>query len=227
MTKVSLAGHMKEERPGNGEDVTQAGPFVTISRQFGCYGFSLGLLMMEVLNDDPDSQTQWKIYHREVLERLATETDVATETLDRQRRTKPRLLLDLFRSLSRKRVPSGFEVRRRIRRIIRELAIEGGALIVGQGSTAATSDLPNGLSVRLEAPLEWRVREVAFREGLSETKAKLRIKAKDREREYLRRLYQARSKSRPPFSLTYDCSTFTLAKIAQHVVYAMKLKGCL
>ena len=42
MAKVSLARHMKEQRPDEGDEQEQAGPFVTISRQFGCYGFSLG-----------------------------------------------------------------------------------------------------------------------------------------------------------------------------------------
>ena len=96
---------------------------------------------------------------------------------------------------------------------------------IGQGGSAAAHDLPNGISIRLEAPEDWRVKEVAFREGLSHTKAKLRILEVQRERDYLRKLYSSRFHSKPSFALVYDCSTFTLAQIAQHVVYAMKLKG--
>ncbi len=230
MAKVSLSSHMKEQRGETEQesavDESQAGPFLTISRQFGCYGFSLGLLLMEILNENADSESTWKIYHREILERLATDTNLATELLDRQRRTRPRLLVDFFRSISGDKVPSGFSVRKQITMIIRGLAIEGHAVILGQGGTAATADLPNGLSVRLEAPTQWRVKEVAFREGLSETRAKLLIKEKDREREYLSKLYQAYSKHKRPFSLVYDCSAFTLVQIARHVAYAMKLKEC-
>ncbi len=229
MAKVSLASHMREQRSDADEDrgEADAGPFITISRQFGCYGFSLGLLLMEILNENAGADTTWKIYHGEVLERLATETNLAAELLDRQRRTKPRLLVDFFMAMASERVPSGMEVRRHITMIIRGLAIEGYAIIIGQGGSAATKDLPNGLSVRLEAPVQWRVKEVAFREGLSETKARLRIKAKDREREYLAKLYESRNQTSRPYDLIYDCSSFTLAQIAQHVAYAMKLKGCL
>lgn len=227
MAKVSLADHMKEKRVAPAEEPAKCGPYITISRRFGCHGFSLGLLLMEILNDGADEEHTWKIYHREVLSRLATETNLATDILDQQRRAKPRWIVDFFRSLGKERLPSGHEVRNRITTIIRGLAIEGYALVIGQGSTWATQDLKNGLSIRLEGPYDWRVKQVAFREGLNETQAKLVIGEKEQERDYLRKLYEAKSKKTTPFDLTYDCSQFTLTQIAQHVAYALKLKGML
>ena len=227
MARVSLETHMKEERAEEPEEEQgQVGPFIAISRQYGCYGFSLGLLLMEILNEDVSAEATWKIYHREILERLANETNTATELLERQRRAKPGLM-DVFRSLSKEKVPSGYKIRKRIATIIRGLAIDGYAIIIGQGGALATQGLPNGLSVRLEGPEDWRVKEVAFRDGLSETKARMRIRAKERDRDYLRKLYMNRQQIKLTFGLTYDCSTFTLAQIAQQIVYAMKLKACI
>ena len=226
MAKVSLAEHMKEHRAPQEQELENSGPFITISRQFGCYGFSLGLLLLEILNEQADS-APWKIYHKEILANLATKTNMAAEILERQRRSKPSLIVDFFRSLSRERIPSGYEIRNQITTIIRGLAIEGHAIVIGQGGAGATQDLPNGLSVRLEGPEEWRVKQIAFREGLTETEAKLRTRAKEQEREYLRKIYEMRFPRKPAFHLTYDASVFSLAQIAQHVVYMMKLKGCL
>ena len=227
MAKVALSEHMQERKAPEEQEIEKAGPFVTISRQFGCWGFSVGLLLLEILNEEFAVGHTWRIYHKEVLERLATETDLATEIIERQRRMKPRLLVDFFRTLGRKRVPSGHEIRNRITTIIRGLAIEGHAIIIGQGGAGATHDLPNGLSVRLEAPEDWRVKQIAFREGKSETEARMMIKQRDRERYYLRKLYQARFPRKPAFHLVYDCSVFTLAHIAQHIVQAMKLRKCI
>ncbi len=228
MAKVSLQGHMREQvQDVDEQEQGPVGPYITISRQFGCYGFSLGLLMMEILNDKVTPETRWRIYHREILERLASETNVAAEDLEKTRRAKPRLLAEFFRSLSKERVPGGYEVRNRIMTIVRDLCVEGHAIIVGQSSAMATLGLPNGLSVRLEGPKEWRVKEVAFREGLSELQSKLRIQAVEKQRDYLRKLYERRFKSETIFNLTYDCSYFTLTQIAQHVVHAMDLKGCI
>jgi len=225
MAKVSLAEHMKEHRTVQEQGLDEAGPFVTISRQFGCYGFSLGLLLLDILNEETDGPS-WQIYHKDILSRLATETNLATEFLEHQRRSKPSALVDFFRSLRKERVPSGYEIRNRITTIIRGLAIEGHAIIIGQGGAVATRDLQNGLTIRLEAPEAWRVKQIAFREAINETEAKLRVRAKEREREYLRKLYETRQTRKPAFHLTYDCSAFSLAQIAQHIVSMMKLKKC-
>jgi len=226
MAKVSLSDNMQEQpkETAQAKEAANAGPFVTISRQFGCYGFSLGLLLMEVLNDEAEPGKAWKIYHKEILQRLATETNLAAELLERERTAKPRLFLDFFRSLRKDRVPSGYEIRNRITSLVRSLAMEGHAILIGQGSSGATQDLPNGVSVRLEAPLDGRGKEVAFREGITETESRLRVRAKEREDAYLNRVYAIRYPRKPAYHLVYDCSVFTLAQIAQHVVYAMRLR---
>ncbi|MHC4563739.1 MAG: cytidylate kinase-like family protein [Planctomycetota bacterium] len=223
MAKLPLSDEMKEQ-PTTGDDLTNAGPYVTISRQFGCYGFSLGMLLLEVLNEPGSDAAVWQVYHKEILAQLATETDQAVEILNRQRRAKPSWLGDMFRSLSKDKAPSGFEVRNRITAIIRGLATDGQAIIIGQGGAGATHDIPNGLSVRLEAPDEWRTKQVAFREGLSETEAKLMIREREAERDHLRQLYEKRFPRKPPFHMLFDCSEFSLAQIAQQIVYAMRLK---
>lgn len=224
MAKVSLSQHMKEHRESQEPDAENCGPFLTISRQFGCYGFSLGLLLLDILNEETETGS-WHIYHKDILAKLATETSLAAETLEQQRRSKPSMLVDFFQSFKRDRIPSGYEIRNRITTIIRSVAVQGHAIIIGQGGAGATQDLPNGLTVRLEAPEQWRVKQIAFREGLNETEAKLRVRAKEREREYLRKLYATRFPRKPPFHVTYDCSVFSLAQIAQHISYFMRLKG--
>lgn len=226
MAKVSLPSYMRERQPSDRQP-HRIGPFITISRQFGCYGFSLGLLLMEILNDEVHPSKAWRIYHKEILNKLATETNAAAEFIERERHSKPRLIVDFFRALSPERIPSGFEIRNRITTIIRGLAVQGNAIVVGQGGAGATQDLPNGLSVRLEAPADWRARQVAFREGVSEAQARISIEAKEQEREYLRKIYEMRFPRKPAFNVVYDCSVFSLAQIAQQVVYAMKLKGCI
>jgi len=225
MSKASLPKHMQEDLSGVEEDLSNAGPFITISRQFGGHGFSVGLLLLDLLNDGADPDESWKIYHREILTRLATETDMAEDILDRQRRARPRLFTGFFKSLGKKRVPSGMQIRNQITTIIRGLAVDGRAILIGQGGSGAAMGLPNGLSIRLEAPEDWRVKQVAFRDGLSETQARMRIRAKERERAYLRKLYQAKYRRKPPFNLMFDCSEFSLGQIAQQIVYALKLKG--
>ena len=225
MAKISLADYLKERAFASGRSPDAVGPFITISRQYGCYGFSLGLLLLEILNEEAPPEKIWKIYHREILETLATRTNVAAELLDLQRHEKPSYFTDFFRGLSSQRLPSTEEIRNRIATIVRGLAIQGYAIIVGQGGAGVTSDLPNGLSVRLEAPEAWRVRQIAQRERISDDDAKTRILATEKQREHQRHVYEERFPRQPAFNLVYDCSVFSLTQIAQQIVYAMKLRG--
>jgi hypothetical protein len=223
MERVPLDMEMQEQLGDDADDLANAGPYLAISRQFGCHGFSLGLMLVDRLTDV--TEEHWDIQHKEILTRLATETDVAEDLLETQRRAKPSLWTDFFRSFGKgSKLPSGFEVRNRITTIIRGLAARGNTLIIGQGAAIATSDIPNGLRIRLEANLEWRVKQIAFREGIGETEARLMVKKGDEEREYLRKIYERRSPIKPAFDIVYDCSHFTLAELAQHIVYAMKLR---
>lgn len=225
MAKDSLARQMSEIHTNGEDDLADAGPFVAISRQFGCGGFSLGLLLLDLLNDDAKPGESWQIYHKEILDSLAQETDLAPDILERRRRQKPGLLGNFFQSFTGKKgVPSGLEIRNRMTALIRELAVEGRCILIGQGSTGATADLPNGLSIRLEAPEEWRVKQIAFREALTETQAKIHIAEETEKREYLRKIYERRFPRKPSCHLTFDCSVFSLAQIATMVYRAMKIR---
>lgn len=225
MAEDFLAKQMSELRSPGEEELAHAGPFVAISREFGCGGFSLGLLLLDLLNDEAQPGESWQIYHKEILDLLARETDLAPEILERRRLQKPGLLGSFFQSFSGKKgIPSGLEIRNRMTAIIRGLAIEGRCILVGQGSVGATADLPNGLSVRLEAPEAWRLKQVAFREALTETEAKIRMAEEMEKREFLHKIYERRYARKPMCHLTFDCSVFSLAQIATLVHRAMKLR---
>jgi cytidylate kinase len=202
----------------------KCGPFVTISRQYACPGYFLGLLLVDLLNkNEPGEENPWRVYQREILDRLAKDTNLPIEELNRLRREPPRMLIDFFRNLGNKGL-DGFEVRNRIAEVIRRAAVEGHIILIGMGGAGATAELQNGLRIRLEAPKEWRVQRIVEMEGISHVEARLLLQRHDAEREHLRRLYAMRFPHEPVFDLVYDCSTFTLAQLTQHVLGAMKLK---
>ncbi|HOX47222.1 MAG TPA: cytidylate kinase-like family protein [Myxococcota bacterium] len=226
MPRITLASYLG--LPGSDPTVprTQPGPFVTISRQYGCGGYLVGQILVELLNEKEKNSFQgWRIYNKFILNQLATETELAVELLERERRSKPSVVLDFFRSLAGERIPPGVEIRRQITILMRGLAVYGRAVFVGQGGVHATDDIPRGLSVRLEAPRGWRVREIASQQGVDESRAGAIIEEKELEREYLRKLYTRQSPREVPFQLTYDCSAFSTQQIAEHLVQALEIRG--
>lgn len=224
MGKMSLSTYLRDSASPSGEQRV-AGPFVTISRQYGCYGFSLGMLIMEILNDHASAGLSWSVYNKDILARLARETHLAQDLLQQQRRSEPRYLVDFFRALSPERIPSGMEIQERVASIIRSMSIQGRAIVIGQGGAAATRDLPNGLSVRLEAPQSWRLEQIMYRSGVSRDAAIEELRRWDDARAYLRSMYEKHFPQRPQFHITYDCSVFSPSQIAQHVVQAMRFRG--
>ncbi|NQU75630.1 MAG: cytidylate kinase family protein [Planctomycetes bacterium] len=198
---------------------------MTISRQYGCHGYFLGLLLVDLFNNEPAEKETWRVYQREIVERLSRETDLAPEMLERLRHERPRMLVDFFRNISTNRSLGAYEVRNRIADIIRGLAYEGHCIVIGMGGAGATAGISNGLRVRLEAPKDWRVEQVVETEGLSPIEARLLLQKLDNERDTLRQIYSLRFPREPAFDLVYDCSTFSLAQITKHVIQALKLKN--
>jgi cytidylate kinase len=201
------------------------GPYVTISRESGCSGFTLGLLLAEILNDHAPTGRAWKVYGKEILEQLATETNLAEEMVEKLHARDPGLVVDFMRSLMGRDVPSGYEVRNRITSIIRGLAVHGQVILVGQGSAGATRGIDNGLNVRLKAPEDWRVERVARGYGASPAEARDILRQRDQDRDFLRRIYLMRNAHEPEFHALYDCSQLGLAQIATSIVAAMKQRG--
>jgi cytidylate kinase len=194
-------------------------PFLTISRQYGCGGFALALQVQRLLG--ARGGPRWSIYSKEIIQQLATEMQSSSEVVQRERRRGREPIVEFFRSLSAVRTPSSHEVRHRTAMLIRELVAEGEAIIVGLGGAAATREMPTGLAIRLEAPMEWRVRQVALHQGVNEEQARERLDKVEQEREYLHELYAKWFPRKPAFHLTFDASVFELEDIAQNVAWLL------
>ena len=196
-----------------------ARPFLTISRQYGCGGFALALQVQTLLS--AQGGPEWMVYSKEIIQQLAREMESSSAVVQRERRRGSEPLVDLIRCLSPVKTPSSYEIRYRTAMLIRELAAEGDTIIVGLGGAAATREMKNGLAVRLEAPAEWRVRQVSLRQGLDEERAQERLETVEQEREYLHQLYARWFPREPAFHLTFDASVIPLEDIAQSVAWLL------
>ena len=222
MSKPTISSYLRDHL----DDIAtkkEPGPYITISRQWGCDGIELGQILVTKLNQREDEQS-WKVYQKELLKQLAEDTGLAEEILEKERKSKPSLLKDFLRGLKKNGIPDGYEVRNKITMMVRTVAFEGHAVIVGQGGTAATGDLANGLSVRVEAPRDWRIARICRRENLGKPAAIAKIDEIEKEREHLRKIYERQNSRAPAFNLIFDNSMFTNEQIADLVILAMEEK---
>ena len=223
MPKPTISSYLRDHLDDIGTK-KEPGPYITISRQWGCGGYELGQILVEKLNQR-DEDKRWKLYFKELLKQLAEDTGLTEEMLEKERKSKPSLLKDFLRGLKKNGIPDGYEVRNKITMMVRTVAFEGFAVIIGQGGTAATADLANGLSVRVEAPKDWRVARICRRDNLNKQTAIAKIQEIEKEREHLREIYERQNSREPAFNLAFDNAMFSNEIIAEMIIKAMEEKG--
>ena len=223
MTKPTLSSYLREHLDAERKK-KDPGPFLTISRQYGCDGYELGLTLVEKLAER-DPQHPWRLYYREMLRQLADDTGVDIELLEKERTSKPSLFKDFLRGLKKTGVPDRLEILHNIKMMVRNLAFEGYNIIVGQGSAAAAADVANGLSIRIEAPKEWRIARICRLESINRQTAAAKLDRIESQRVHLRRSYAMQSQREPAFNIFLDNSVFAKAHIAELVLKAMEEKG--
>ena len=119
MTKPTISAYLRDHLDEIGSK-KEPGPYVTISRQWGCDGVELGNLLVAKLNER-DSEHQWTFYHKQLLKQLAEDTGLTEEVLEKERKSKPGLLKDFLRGLKKNGIPDGFEVRNNITMMVRTI----------------------------------------------------------------------------------------------------------
>lgn len=221
MPKPTLSSYIR----GNLDKIEkkEPGPFITISRQYGCDGYALGDLLVKKLDERADD-SKWRVFKKELLKQLAQDTGLTQEVVEKERLSKPSLLKDFFRGMRHRGIPDGYEIRNKITIMVRTAAFEGHAVIIGQGGTAATADLDGGLSVRIEGPKEWRIARVSVREKLTRQGAVARIEEVERRRKHLREIYEQKNPREPAFNLLLDNSIFSIDQLADQIIFAMEQK---
>lgn len=223
MTKPTISSYLRDHIDDIGKK-KEPGPYITISRQWGCDGYGLGQLLVDKLNER-DEDKRWKLYYKELLKQLGEDTGLTEEILEKERVSKPSLLKDFLRGLKKNGIPDGYEIRNNITMMVRTVAFEGHAVIIGQGGTAATADLSNGLSVRVEAPKDWRVARICRRDKLDKSAALAKIEEIEKSRAHLRKMYEQQNSREPAFNLVFDNAMFSNEVISEMIIRAMEEKG--
>ena len=191
--KISALAHTFGYRNQElGEKITQPGlfPFITISRQTGAGGHALGKRIIELLNEstgDPELRG-WKLYDQEICKIVAEDQKLRVSLSELFAEEYHTLLDDLMAEMILG-YTSHDRLMPRMFRVIYELASMGKAVIIGRGSSFLTGDLPNGLHIRLVAPLSNRALRMQEVSGMSEDGAEQLVRKLDRDRSRLVKNY--------------------------------------
>jgi cytidylate kinase len=205
------------------------GPVITLSREYGCPGKLVAKKLSEILSEkrnDRGEKALWKWYSKEILEESAKELKMDPAQIkyvfDYE---KKGALEDIFSSFSKKYYNSDRKIRSTISKVVREIAVQGHAIILGRGGIAITRDIPNSLHINLAAPLEWRAVRIAQKYNLTLEKARQKSIDIDKKRLEFRDFFQGENTDYTFPDATYNCMTLSVDEIVQSIIKLAELRG--
>jgi cytidylate kinase len=208
------------------------GPVVTISREPGCSAQRIAIKLSKILTgysymSDTKTDNVWQWVNNDIVRTAILEMN---EEVSREKENYndeyKKHLNDVVKAFSKELVGeiSDPSVLQPIKNVICKLAIDGRYIIVGRAANIILKDLPNKLSVKLEAPKEWRINRVMQMDNLSLAEAEAYINEKDAQREQFIRLISGREPNNYDYDLIFNYSTMLDDHIVDVIVNVLRNK---
>lgn len=194
---------------------------ITVSRQFGAGGSDLARAVGRLLG--------WRVVDKEVVTRVAAQLRVPVREAEAHDEHVPSLAERVGKLLAGSLPevlmppvpPSGLdetEVADLADTILREAAASPPVILVGHGGMCLFQEREDALHVRVEAPREYRIREVARRMEMELDRAREEVVTRDADREhYIRRRFGRPAADSSLYSLVVNSARVPPARAARAV----------
>ncbi len=148
---------------------------ITIGRQFGSGGHTIGKILAEMLEVD--------FYDSEIIDEASKRSGVSTSYLEKADEKAPNFLeYALFAGTVQENILSSGNFYILQSNVILNIAGKGSCVIVGRSADYILRNHPCCINIFICAPMEQRIKNVMKRMKLSEDAAKVMIDKKDRSR---------------------------------------------
>ena len=194
--------------------------YITISRQVGSGGDEVARLLTEMM--------RWELYDKDILNFMSENMNVQKEVLEKVNERSTGWIEDVMAPLFTDRPVTQIDYYRHLVRVLFLIAQEGKAIIVGR---CAGLVLPRerGLSVRITAPLELRVKRYAAEQHLKAEEARAAVlKAEEEREEFVKNFLNKRVGDAKYYDLicnTEKLSAMSVAKLIWRAVDLRRTEG--
>ncbi|OGL61395.1 MAG: hypothetical protein A3J27_01905 [Candidatus Tectomicrobia bacterium RIFCSPLOWO2_12_FULL_69_37] len=207
------------------EAAPQPGPFVTVSRAYGCQGVPLAERLAERLNALAAKPTPWVVMGKEVIGAIAARKGEAASFVDAlsgARRSHIRQTVDVL--LGRR--PTEYQAYETLAQALLTLAEAGRVILLGRGGAIACAGAARGYHVRLVAPLAWRAEKVARERKVSAPEAESIALREEQARESFVREFTGADAAGPEhYDVVFNNGRNSPAEIAGLIAAALREKG--
>ncbi len=211
------------DRESTQPEKEKAGPFITISRDYGCQANKLA----KMLSDEFQKKGQkWSILNKEIIMQSAKQLDMEPRKVMKIADSVDRTTMDeVLHALTTKYYKSDRKIRQTISSVIISAASEGHAIIVGRGGVAITHGLAKGIHIKLHAPRDWRLQLMMKRYHTTREHMMKELSSIDLKRHrLLASLTKGVEDTDMLFDVEFNCSTLNLDEIAKMVMALVDIR---
>ena len=207
------------------------GPVVTISRESGCSSNLIAAKLTKILSGydykSKGKDTEWKWINKEVIEEAAVELEMSHEQIKNVFMKEARTSLhDVTTAFSTEKMYDADDqkVIDTVTEIISKVAQRGRCVIVGRAANVVAKDIPSRLSVKLQAPLEWRIGQIMKVSTMHYADARDYVLEIDRQRDLFVEHIAGHKMGNTDYDVVFNCATLSDDLIVDAILNILKNK---
>ncbi len=199
------------------------GPIITISRQAGCSGKDIGILIQRTINRNiHNPKDRWKCIDKDMMRDSAKKLDLPVRKIKYIFHGQKKSNMDeIFESLSSRYYKSDRVIRRTIVDVMKEYAKKGNIVVIGRAGVALAPFVNRSFNIRLVASLPWRINQISNKHEITEDEALKYITEVDNKRLAMIEEFSGRKMDESMFDIVLNCERFSKKEIVQSCVELM------
>ena len=208
--------------------IAETGPYVSISRDFGCMANVIAQKLSSELtlrNKQKGVKRDWKWINKVILEEAARALELSPAKIEYVFQSQKKTVMDeIVSAMSARYYKSDKKIRKTIIEVIRSIVISGNVIIVGRGGVAFKKDNSQSLHIKLIAPIEWRIDRISKNYQKTRQEALKYILEIDQERKYLIDSFMGFDTDESIFDMVFNRHTMNDDEITSIILQTMERK---
>lgn len=202
----------------------EAGPIITLSREFGCEGYALAGELAKRLSTE---SRPWMVYSRDMHDPIAPDRDPVHELIDVLDSSGRDAITEMFDKFMADK-PTDMERYTSLVANLRTLTRHGHAVILGGGGAILTKGYPKAFHVRLQASEEFRVNRIASITGLRLEEAQTQVAEHEQNRvAFIQKFTRHNITDSHLYDLILNNGTMNVDQMSELILLAMNQRGLL
>jgi len=219
-----LLDYMSKRSEKNKTETKDAGPVITISRDYGCFATQIAKEITIALNES--NKAKWKFISKEILEESAKELNVNKQEIAHLFGANDKSFLgDLIVSFSKRKYASDSNIKEAISTIVKDYAERGNCIIVGRAGCVLANHIDKALHIKITAPFQYRVNYIMNKYNLTINEAEQKVEDTDLKRKRFMSFFNGNIPDNELFHLTLNKDKLSEFEIVNTIINLAKYRG--